>query len=122
LKGIRRCAAWLALVALLIDGLLPTAVSAAMRPGTATPLPLCRAASGAPQPAQQAPSLPMRHCAMCAACPACLLGPLPSRGGEGLITRFLASAAHPAIIAFVAGQLQGADYAAAQPRAPPQAA
>ena len=68
MKRLRICAAWLAIVALLIDGLLPTAVSAAAISDTAVPLALCSAAPGVPLPGKEAPTPPMRRCALCAAC------------------------------------------------------
>jgi hypothetical protein len=109
------CAAWLAIVALLIDGLLPSAVSAA-RPAAARAL--CSTAAGDHLPGKPAPGLPPRHCALCAGVVA---GLLPSRPG-GLVARLLAGAAHPAMIAPAAADPGRPDYAAAQPRAPPIAA
>jgi len=111
------CAAWLAIVALLIDGLLPTAVSAA-RSDDAAPRALCSAAAGVPPHGKSAPALPARHCALCAGV---FVGLLPSRQGR-LAARLLASAAPLAVGAAVAATPGRADYAAAQPRAPPRAA
>jgi len=113
------CAAWLAIVALLIDGLLPTAVSAAATPDApAAPWALCGAAAGDQLPGQHAPSLPQRHCALCAGL---VLALLPCRQ-DGVAARLLADAAHLAAIAPVEAEAARPDYAAAQPRAPPRAA
>ena len=114
MSRIRALAAWLAIVALLIDGMLPTAVSAAT-PEAATPLALCTAAAGAGLPGRHAPSLPIRHCALCAAF---FVGLLPDRSA-GAITRLIAGAAHPAVIAWTAARPGRARYTATQPRAPP---
>jgi hypothetical protein len=122
LRRINLFAARLAIVAMLIDGLLPTAVSAAVRSGTAAPsLPLCSAAAGAPRPAKEAPALPARHCALCAACAACVAGLPPPRRGDGFSGPLLIGPAHlnrafPARVG--TGDIF---YRAAQPRAPPTA-
>jgi len=116
MKRFHAVAAWLAIVALLIDGLLPTAVTAA-RPDAATPLALCSAAAGAPLPGKPQPILPVRHCALCAAF---FAGLLPSRLG-GLAAPRLAGAAHPLISRSLTAAARHTDYSAAQPRAPPPA-
>jgi hypothetical protein len=117
LKRLHICAAWLAIIALLIDGLLPTAVAAAASPNTAAPLAMCNAAGGS-QPTRHAPALPMRHCALCAGF---IAGLLPPDRPNGIATRLLVGAAHPAIVATVGDGTRHADYPAAQPRAPPVA-
>jgi hypothetical protein len=102
------CAAWLAIVALLIDGLLPITISAAVRSdAAAVPWALCSTAAGDHLPDKPAPGL--------------VAGLLPSRPG-GLLSRRLAGAAHPAMIAPATTDPERPDYAAAQPRAPPIAA
>jgi hypothetical protein len=116
MKRFHACAAWLAIVALLIDGLLPTAVAAA-RPDSAAPLALCSAAAGAPPPGKPQPVLPVRHCALCAAF---FTGLLPSRLG-GLAAPRFAGAAHPLVNRSLTAAARHADYSAAQPRAPPSA-
>jgi hypothetical protein len=119
-RRIHLLAARLAIVAMLIDGLLPTAVSAATALGNAArPAPLCSAASGAPVPAKEAPALPARHCALCAACAACVASLLPPRQGDGFTGRLLMGSAHPlqALSAWiVTGDIF---YRVGQPRAPP---
>jgi hypothetical protein len=110
---------WLAIIAVLIDGLLPTAVAAATGADhAAPPLALCSSASGAPSPGKNSPVLPVRHCALCAAF---FAGLLPGRPGA-LTARRLSGAAHPSIARAFAAADQRADYRTAQPRAPPQAA
>jgi hypothetical protein len=109
-------AAWLAIIALLIDALLPAAVSAAT-PDAAAPTAMCSAAAGVPSPGRTAPTLPTRHCALCAGVIAALL---PSRPGE-FAARLLAGAVHPANIKAATAETRHAEYAAAQPRAPPPA-
>ena len=122
MRRIHLFAARLAIVAMLIDGLLPTAVSAAVRSGTAAlSIPLCSAPTGAPAPAKEAPVLPARHCALCAACAACVAGLPPPRRGNGFIGPLLLG---PADLnrAFSARVGTGdIFYRAAQPRAPPTA-
>jgi hypothetical protein len=114
LKRRNAVAAWLAIVALLIDGLLPTAVSAAI-PDAAAPIAVCSAAAGVPSPGRTAPTLPTRHCALCAGIAVALLPSRPS----GLAARLLAGAGHPAIVLTAAVRTRHFEYAAAQPRAPP---
>jgi hypothetical protein len=117
---LKRCpayAVWFAIVALLIDGLLPTAVAAA-KPDAAASSVLCSAAAGIPQPAKDAPTLPARHCALCAAF---FVGLVPSRP-SGLAARRLAGVAHRGAAPSAAGKTGRPQYAAAQPRAPPVAA
>jgi hypothetical protein len=120
LRRIHLFAARLAIIALLIDGLLPTAVSAAARiDATAPALPLCSAATGAPSPVKEVPALPLRHCALCAVCAAGVAGLLPSRQGDGCADRHLIGPAHTSqalSLRVVTGDIF---YRAAQPRAPP---
>jgi len=119
LRRIHLFAARLAIIAMLIDGLLPTAVSAAMRSGTAAPtVPLCSAAAGTPLPAKEAPASPARHCALCAVCAACVAG-LPPRQGDGFIGRLLIGSANPARPLSTPIVIGDIPYRAAQPRAPP---
>jgi hypothetical protein len=114
-RRFHRLAAWLAIVALLIDGLLPTTVSAAASRDAGVRLALCSATVGDSLPGKHAPTLPTRHCALCAAMTA---GLIPSRDG-GLVARLFAGAANPAIAPSVENPTRGANYASAQPRAPP---
>jgi hypothetical protein len=97
--------------------LLPTAVTAAVRPDAAAPLALCSAAGGSPTKHDAA--LPVRHCALCGAGPVFSLS--PSRHGF-LTTRRLAGAAHPSSIASRAPSYRPPFPGDAQPRAPPPAA
>lgn len=107
---------------MLIDALLPSAVSAAANPGGGTPLlPLCRAALGAPLPRKEAPPLPARHCSLCAVSSTCVVGLLPSRTAGGTANRLPAGAAHSAILLSVAMVSRPINDGAAQPRAPPSA-
>jgi hypothetical protein len=110
-------AAWLAIVALLIDGLLPTAVSAAASHDAAAPVALCGATAGDSLPGKHPSTLPTRHCALCAAMS---VGLIPGRDGA-LVAQVFAGTAHPAVTPSVTAPTQRADYASAQPRAPPQA-
>jgi len=120
LRRLHRFAARLAIIAMLIDGLLPGAVSAAARSAAAPPfMPLCGTAAGAPLPSKDAPVLPMRHCALCTVCSAVAAALPPSRAGGELISRLLAGLAHPAILFSVAPACGSGGYRAAQPRAPP---
>jgi hypothetical protein len=110
----------LAIIALLVDGLLPPAVSAAARSDTATPsLPLCSAAGGAPLPAKQAPALPARHCALCAAGAVCVASLLPPRQADALTDPLLIGAVRPAQALSLRIVTADIFYRAAQPRAPP---
>jgi len=108
--------AWLAIIAVLIDGLLPTAVAAAATSSVpTTPLTLCNAASGDYPPVKHAPSLPLHHCALCGAV---VVGLLPTRS-SGFLALFFAGAAHLTIVASIMRYQTRQDYAAALPRAPP---
>jgi len=113
LKRYHSLAAWLAIVALLIDGLLPTAVSAAVGGGAAEHAVLCTA-TGESLPGEHAPTLPTRHCALCVVT---AVGVFPS--GPGAFTRLLAGAALPAIVPAFAVTAKHLAYASAQSRAPP---
>jgi hypothetical protein len=108
-------AAWLAIIALLIDGLLSTAVVAAASRDTGAPLALCSATAGDSLPGEHAPTLPTRHCALCAAM---AVGLIPGRDG-GLVARLFAGASLPVITPPIAAPTKRTDYASAQPRAPP---
>jgi hypothetical protein len=120
LRRIHFFAARLAIVAMLIDGLLPTAVSAAVRSGNAgSSVPLCSAVAGAPQPTKEAPVLPARHCALCAACAAFVAGLLPTRRGDGFSGPLLIGPAHPTGFFLARIVTENILYRAAQPRAPP---
>jgi hypothetical protein len=114
-RRFRIWAGWLAILALLIDGLLPTAVSAATGADMAVPAALCSAASGAPQPAKHQSPLPPRHCALCGACAAGLPPEPPRRISVPLIAEDASSA-----IALSTAPFTGRpDYPPALPRAPP---
>ena len=75
----RAFCAWLAIVALLIDALTPSAVQAARTGARSGASVLCGAATGIPLPGKEPPALPNRHCALCA-CPAIGLAPPRSLG------------------------------------------
>jgi hypothetical protein len=115
LKRFHTCAAWLAIVALLIDGLLPTTVSAAANRNAVIPLALCGTAAGSSLPAKHAPTVPTRHCALCAAM---IVGVIPGRHG-GVAAPLFVGAVHPAINPSVTIQTRCVDYESALPRAPP---
>ena len=120
MRRIHLFAVRLAILAMLIDALLPTAVSAAARSDMAPPsVPLCSAAAGAPLQPKEAPVLPVRHCALCAACAACVAGLLPPRQGGGFAGGFLIGPAHPNRVLAVLMATHAAAYRTAQPRAPP---
>jgi hypothetical protein len=109
-------AVWLAIIAVLIDGLLPTALAAAATSGVpTTPLTLCSAASGDHPPVKHAPSLPPHHCALCGAFVA---GLLPT-GTSDFFRYILTGAVHPTVIASTTRRQTRQDYPAALPRAPP---
>jgi hypothetical protein len=113
--------AWLAIVALLLDGLLPTAVSAAATADSGSQLALCSTADGNRLPGRSQPVAPPHHCALCAICAGSALSLLPGREG-GPLAPLLTGAAHqpiPRSLKTDAGRLA---YAAAQPRAPPRSA
>jgi hypothetical protein len=117
-KRVYLIAAWLAIVALLIDGLLPAAVSAAALPGRATPFALC-GASGGSLPAHAPPTVPAQHFALCAVCAGATVGLLPGCA-EGLTARIPAGNELPAIAHPMSRQTRAVVYPAAQPRAPPE--
>jgi hypothetical protein len=122
LRRLHLFAARFAIIAMLIDALLPSAVSAAANPGSGAPLlPLCRAALGAPLPRKEAPPRPARHCSLCAVSSTCVVGLLPSRTGGGTANRLPAGAAHSAILPSVVTIGCPADDGPVQPRAPPSA-
>jgi hypothetical protein len=111
-------AAWLAIVALLIDAMLPTALAAVPRAGPAgPPLAMCRAGTADPLPAKSAPDLPPRHCALCAVCALALLPARPA----ALFARRVDGTAHPEVPVAASFGASRHDYAAALPRAPPVA-
>lgn len=118
MKRLRTFAAWLAIAALLIDGMLPTAVTAMTPGGGQAPAAFCSGASGIPVPGKPPSSLPLRHCALCAAFFVALLPPRPG----GLPARLVVGPAHPAAVAGIATLPGRVPYAAAQPRAPPVSA
>jgi len=117
-KRVHLIAAWLAIVALLIDGLLPTAVSAAALPWRAVPFALC-GASGDSLPAHAPPTLPAHHCALCAVCAGAAVGLLPGCA-EGLTARISSGHGLPAIAHAIPLQTRPVVYPTAQPRAPPE--
>jgi hypothetical protein len=110
---------WLAIVALLIDALLPTAVLAAARVDASfMPLARCGGADGDHLPGGPAPGLPVRHCTLCAGY---AVGVLPVRAG-GPIARLVAGAADLAVVFSISAAPSRRSYAVALPRAPPLAA
>jgi len=112
----RALSACIAIFALLIDALLPTAVSAAAAPGASAPSPaFCGALGGAPNKPGALP--PSRHCALCCS----PLSALPPGRNGVIVLRLPAEAAYPASIssATPSRHLLGSD---AQPRAPPRLA
>ena len=119
MKRVHLIAAWLAIVALLIDGLLPTAVSAAALPDRAAPVALCGAAAGDTAPGRAPPTLPAHRCALCTVCAGWAIGLPPSRA-QALTARISAGDARAVIIRSVPYQPRRTAYAAAQPRAPPE--
>jgi hypothetical protein len=106
---------WLAILALLIDALLPTAISAAAdAPASATSI-YCGSTPGKHGPTKQSPATP-HHCALCLAittalAPGHLMAVPAPRFAEIAVAGFANSEAAPAPIA----------YAAPQPRGPPVA-
>jgi hypothetical protein len=119
LRRIHLFAARLAIIAMLIDGLLPAAASAAARSDIRPSVPLCSTTTGAPLPAKEAPALPARHCALCSACAACVASLPPPRRGDGFVGRIPIGAAHPTGVFSARIVIGDIFYRAAQPRAPP---
>jgi hypothetical protein len=115
-KRVHLIAAWLAIVALLIDGLLPTAVSAAALPDRAAPVALCGATAGDTAPGRAPPTLPAHRCALCAVW---AIGLLPSRA-QALTARISDGDALAVIVRSTPYSARQTAYAAAQPRAPPE--
>ncbi|HVH81311.1 MAG TPA: hypothetical protein VM782_18065 [Stellaceae bacterium] len=107
---------WVAVVALLIDALLPSAVSAAAASGAEPALALCGGAEGGTSaPVKRVPVLPMRHCALCTApFTAILTGRNPT-----FVSRLVAGRAHTRPASILSAPLTAAAYTPAQPRAPP---
>ena len=64
----RKLPLWLALLAILIDALLPTGVAAARYSVGASPDPAICGDRSSGVPIKQDPLLPMRHCALCCCC------------------------------------------------------
>jgi hypothetical protein len=116
IKRWRGLSAWAAILALLIDALLPTAVSAAAPSGGLAAIPSCSASAPAGVPAKHRAALPVRHCALCA-------GPVfslwPARGAP-LAPQRLAGAARPTLVAASALPPWRPPLEDAQPRAPPR--
>lgn len=119
MKRVHLIAAWLAIAALLIDGLLPTAVSAAALPDRASPFALCGAASGNSLPAHAPSPLPPHRCALCGVCAGWTVGLLPGRA-ETLTASLAAGDALLTIVGSAHFRTGRSAYAAAQPRAPPE--
>ena len=117
MKRVHLIAAWLAIVTLLIDGLLPTAASATALPGRAAPA-LC-GASGESLPAHAPPTLPAHRCTLCAVCAGGAVGVLPGCA-EGLTARISGGNGPPAIAPSMALHTRLIVNPAAQPRAPPE--
>ena len=119
MKRVHLMAAWLAVAALLIDGLLPTAVSAAALPDRAAPFALCGAPGGNSFPEHVPSPLPAHHCALCAVCAGWTLGLLPNRA-EGLSATTRAATALPALSRTAVAWDRRGVHTTAQPRAPPE--
>jgi hypothetical protein len=119
----RFCAsfAWLAIVALLGNVLLPASVSIGavwLASGSDAPSPaLCGSASGRGLPGKPKPALLLHHCALCALAPAALLPPHPT----GSVLEWATSGkAQPSLRDTTRPPPFG--HCWAQPRAPPVAA
>jgi len=113
----RSLPAWIAILAMMIDALLPTTVSAASA-GPGAPLPitaLCSGASGAP--AKHGVPLPIRHCALCCGL---VFNLTPSRPGY-LTLRRVVGLAH-ALVQSYAPRARRPIRNDVQPRAPPELA
>ena len=111
----RPALAWLAILALLIDALLPTALSAAADPSAAATGIYCGAIPGKRGPAKQDQAAP-HHCTFCLAAIAGLAPGHPAavpapRLAEIAVASFAISEVAPEPLA----------YAAARPRGPPLA-
>jgi hypothetical protein len=105
--------AWIAVLALLIDALLPTAVSAATMSGApAAAVAPCSAAST--PPAKHDRALPIRHCALCAPV---LLGLSPGRSSLPIMRRL--TGVPLLFVPFPEPQSQRPIRNDVQPRAPP---
>jgi len=107
--------AWLAILALLIGSLLPTAIAAAAAPdGGVAAIGSCGGGSGAP--VHQSPAPPQRHCALCL---------IAAIGGAPIPAAcHAAAAAIESVAALPAGQHNiraPSTNTQAQPRAPPAA-
>ena len=107
--------AWLAILALLIDTLLPTAISAAADASPSATGIYCGATPGKHGPTKQSRTAP-HHCALCLAVttglpPGHRVAVLAPRFVEMAVAAFAVSDAVPEPLA----------YAAAQPRGPPVA-
>lgn len=61
----RGAAAWLALVALLVQALLPSTIAAAQQLGGGYSLAVCGAMSGTVKDRPDAPTCPAAHCVLC---------------------------------------------------------
>lgn len=121
MKRVHLITAWLAIVALLIDGLLPAAVAAAAQRDNVAPFALCGAATGSSHPDRAPSPVPVHHCTLCAVCAGLAVGLLSNRA-DGLTARISAGQALPAIVRSASFLPRRPAYAAAQPRAPPEPA
>jgi DUF2946 family protein len=108
--------AWIAILAMMIDALLPTTVSAAAASGAPGPsIAICGGAGSAP--AKQDVPLPTRHCALC-----CGLVFNLTPGRHGYLTfRRVVGPAH-AVVQSYAPRPQRPIRNDVQPRAPPELA
>ena len=107
--------AWLAIVSLLIDALLPTAITAAAAPPTPVETVYCGARPGQSGPTKRSPTAP-RHCVLCLTAVAGI-APAPSPGV--LAPGFAEIAIVKAVV--LAAEPKPPDHAATQPRGPPVA-
>ncbi|HTZ35174.1 MAG TPA: DUF2946 family protein [Stellaceae bacterium] len=113
----RRGLAWVAIFALLIDALLPSALAAAASRDDAGAIAALCLHAGSPLPEKPSPALPPHHCALCATA---ALGLLP--GGAPLPTGpLVVAAAIPSFGLPAAIPVRRSDWSPAQPRAPPGA-
>jgi len=110
----RSLSAWIAILAMMIDALLPTTVSAsAVIPGAPVPIiAICGGAGSAP--VKQDVPLPMRHCTLCCGL---VFNLTPSRQ-EYLTSRRIVGLAHASVQSY-APRAQRPIRNNVQPRAPP---
>jgi hypothetical protein len=114
-RGRRRNAAtWIAIVALLINALLPAELAAAMPAPDAIAFGICHGSPAPGLPGGQPADLPVHHCPLCLAVSIAL----PPRGTPALAAPAVAEASgYP--LPFLAAAQMPVRHPAAQPRAPP---